>query len=99
MTLREIYTSCFNIYSNIEVFVFDEIEYLCNGVEENAIANFIFPPISGSSNHDFFNKYKDIKVYGFRLVDFKKNKDKAIYQKSVPLVARKLYVFIEKGNE
>ena len=97
MTLREIYISCFNIDASIEIFVFDELTYLSHAVEEKAIANFIYPSNSGSSNHDFFNKYKDIEICAFRLVNFKKNKNKYIDQRSVPLVARKMYVLIEKG--
>ena len=57
MTLSDIYTSCFNIDISIEVFVFDELNSFCNAVEEKAVANFIYPSNSGSSNHDFFNKY------------------------------------------
>lgn len=99
MTLREIYTSCFNIDINIEVFVFDELNSFCHGVEEKALANFIYPSSSGSSGRNLFNKYKDIEVNGFRLVGFEKNKSKNNDTKFKPIVARKIYVFTKKGCE
>ena len=99
MTLREIYTSCFNIDINIEVFVFDEINSFCHAVEEKAVANFIYPSSSGSSGRNLFNKYKDIEVNGFRFVDFEKNKNKNNDRKFRPVVARKIYVFIKKGSK
>lgn len=99
MTLREIYTSCFNIDVNIEVFVFDELNSFCHAVKEKAIANFIYPSSSGSSGRNFFNKYKDIEVNGFRLVDFEKNKNKNNDRKFRPVIARKIYVFIKKERK
>lgn len=96
MTLSDIYISCFNIDTYIEVFVFDELNSFCHAVEEKAIANFIY---SSSSNRNICNKYKDVEVFGFRLVSFKKNKNKNNDKKFNPLVAKKLYIFIKKGSE
>ena len=97
MTLREIYASCFNIDLNIEVFVFDELNSFCHAVEEKALANFIYPYSPYSSGNNLFDKYKDIEVNGFRLVDFEKNRSKNNDTKFKPIVARKIYVFTKKG--
>ena len=100
MTLREIYTSCFNIDVNIEVFVFDELNSFCHAVKEKAIAKFMFPySPSNKLNRDLFDKYKNVEICGFRLVDFEKNKNKNNDRKFRPVIARKIYVFIKKGSK